>query len=76
MNDSRHKYHTGRDLDPEQAEYECEKNRRSQQGGNRNRDQKWECVLLHAGMDLQSTTCYGVAMVSRTDKITGLFCRI
>jgi len=47
MKESRHKYHTGRDLDPEQAEYECEKNRRGQQGGNRNRDQKWECVLLH-----------------------------
>jgi len=31
---------TGRDLDPEQAEYECEKARKSQGGGGRNRDQK------------------------------------
>ena len=30
---------SGRDLDPEQAEYECEKARKSQ-GGARNRDQK------------------------------------
>jgi hypothetical protein len=26
---------SGRDLDPEQAEYECEKNRRSERGGGR-----------------------------------------
>lgn len=31
---------SGRDLDPEGAEYECEKNRRGERGGNRNRDQK------------------------------------